>query len=165
MYNDFIILGPKNDPVGVEKFKSVVDVFKEIANKNAIFISRGDNSGTHTKEKEIWEKTGITPKGEWYKESGTGMEEVINMANNLLGYTLADRGTYISLKNKVDLTIVFEKEQILFNPYGIIAVNPKKYKHIKYKEAMRFINWLTSKEGLKLIKSYKIDGEQLFYTY
>lgn len=163
MYNDFIILGPKKDPAKIKKAKNSVDAFKKIANKKAVFISRGDKSGTHVKELELWEKSGIKPNSKWYKESGLGMEEAINMANNELGYVLSDRGTYLSVKTKTDLTICFEGDKDLFNPYGIIAVNPANKDYIKYDFAMKFIEWMTSSNGQKLINDFKIEGEQLFF--
>ncbi|HOV14703.1 MAG TPA: substrate-binding domain-containing protein, partial [Spirochaetota bacterium] len=163
MYNDFIILGPKNDPANIKKSKNVSDAFKAIFSKNTTFISRGDKSGTDVKEKEIWGKLGLKPSGKWYKEIGQGMEECINMAKNEMAYTLSDRGTYLSMKSKVDLVILFEKDALLSNPYGVIAVNPEKWKTAKYKEAKIFIDWLCSKEGQELIANYKIDGEVLFF--
>jgi len=163
MYNDFIILGPKKDKLNLKKQKNAADVFKLIASKGATFISRGDESGTHVKEKEIWKSINITPEGKWYKEAGMGMEEVINMANQQQGYTLADRGTYLSMKSKVDLVICYEGDKILFNPYGVIAVNPEKHPHIQIEAANKFIEWLISEKGQKLIGSYKMGGEVLFF--
>jgi tungstate transport system substrate-binding protein len=163
MYNDFIVLGPKKDKLNLKKQKSAADVFRLIANKKAIFISRGDESGTHVKEKEIWKSINITPEGKWYKEAGMGMEEVINMANQQQGYTLADRGTYLSMKDKIDLTICYQGDKILFNPYGVIAVNPEKHSHTQIDAANKFIEWLVSKKGQNLIGSYKIGGELLFF--
>lgn len=163
MYNDFIILGSKKDPANLKKTKTVLDAFKAIYNKNATFISRGDKSGTDVKEKEIWEKLGLKPSGKWYKEIGQGMEECINMAKNEQAYTLSDRGTYLSMRSKLDLIIAFEKDALLSNPYGVIAVNPEKWKTAKYKEAKIFIDWICSKEGQDLIGNFKIDGETLFF--
>jgi len=163
MYNDFIILGPKNDPAGIKKTKNISDAFRKIYNRKASFISRGDDSGTYKKELEIWQKDNLKPQGSWYKEAGQSMEMVIFMADNLRAYTLADRGTYIALKNKTNLAICYQKDVLLNNPYGIIAVNPSKQKSVNYSDAMIFINWITSKEGQKVIKNYKISGQQLFY--
>ena len=163
MYNDFIILGPKNDPAGIKKTKNISDAFRKIYNRKASFISRGDDSGTYKKELEIWQKDNLKPQGSWYKEAGQSMEMVIFMADNLRAYTLADRGTYIALKNKTNLAICYQKDVLLNNPYGIIAVNPSKQKSVNYSDAMIFINWITSKEGQKAIKNYKISGQQLFY--
>lgn len=163
MYNDFIIIGPKDDPAGVRQSKDAADAFSRIASKNAIFISRGDESGTHQKEKEIWKSAGIAPKGSWYVEAGQGMGEVINMAAERQGYTLADRGTYIAYKKKTDLITLFEGEKGLFNPYGVIAVNPKRHPHVKYDLAMKLIDFLTSGEGQGIIANFKVNGEQLFF--
>jgi tungstate transport system substrate-binding protein len=162
MYNDFIILGPKNDPSGLKGAKSAVDAFKKISKGKTPFFSRGDNSGTHKKEKAIWSKAGIKPAGKWYFETGRGMGDTIVTANEKLGYTIADRGTYLAFKSKIDLEIVFEGDNVLYNPYGIIAVNPAKYPHTNYVMAMAFIGWVTSPEGQKLIREYKKFGEILF---
>ena len=163
MYNDFVIIGPKEDPAGVKQSKDAVDALSRIASKNAVFISRGDESGTHQKEKEIWKSAGITPKGGWYVEAGQGMGEVINMTTERRGYTLADRGTYIAYKKKTDLVTLFEGEKGLFNPYGVIAVNPKKHPHVKYDLAMKFIDFVTSMEGQGIIANFKINEEQVFF--
>ena len=163
MYNDFIILGPVNDPAGVKQAKSTAAAFNRIYSKKALFISRGDDSGTHKKELELWEKSGIKPSGSWYREIGQSQEMTIIMANNLKGYTLSDRGTYIALKKRINLDISYQKDPPLINYYRITAVNPDKFKSINHSGAMTFINWLTSDEGQKIIKNYKIKGEQLFY--
>lgn len=163
MYNDFVVIGPKNDPAGVSGAKTTAEAFSRIASKNAVFISRGDESGTHQKEKDIWERAGTTPKGSWYVEAGQGMGEVINMATERQGYTLADRGTYIAYKKKSDLVLLYEGDKTLFNPYGVIAVNPKKHPHVKYDLSMKFIEFLTSKEGQGIIANFKLNGEQLFF--
>ncbi|HUU49969.1 MAG TPA: substrate-binding domain-containing protein [Nitrospinota bacterium] len=164
MYNDFILLGPKNDPSGARGAKSAVDAFKKISKGKIPFFSRGDNSGTHKKEKAIWKKAGIKPEGRWYFETGRGMGDTIVTANEKLGYTIADRGTYLAFKNKIDIVVVYEGDKILYNPYGIIAVNPAKYPHTNYVMAMAFIGWVTSPEGQKLIREYKKFGEVLFKT-
>lgn len=163
MYNDFVIIGPYSDPAGIKEAKTASDALSRIAAKDAVFISRGDESGTHQKEKEIWKAAGIAPKGSWYVEAGQGMGEVITMATEKQGYTLTDRGTYISYKKKTDLVTLFEREKGLFNPYGVIAVNPKKHPHVKYDLAMKFIDFVTSKEGQEIIKNFKVNGEQLFF--
>jgi len=163
MYNDYVLLGPKSDPAGVKNAKSAVEAFKILAEGKAPFISRGDESGTHKKEKKIWKDSGITPKGAWYIEAGQGMGAVLQMANDKQGYTLADRGTYISQAGKLDLVIVLEGDKALFNPYGIIAVNPKKHPKAQYDLAKKFIAYLTSPEGQKIIADYKINGKQVFF--
>ncbi|OGU14135.1 MAG: tungsten ABC transporter substrate-binding protein [Geobacteraceae bacterium GWC2_53_11] len=166
MYNDFVIIGPKGDPAGISKAKSAAQALKSIAAKGSIFISRGDKSGTHTKEKELWQTAGIDPKGSWYIEAGQGMGPVITMATERQGYTMADRGTFNAFKGKkTDLAVLFDGEKGLFNPYGIIAVNPKKHPHVKYDLAMQFIDFVTSPEGLRIISGYKVNGEPVFFTY
>jgi len=163
MYNDFIILGPPDDPAGIRKTNSAPDAFRAIAAKGSKFISRGDESGTHVKEKEIWASAGIVPKGAWYVEAGQGMGEVLTMATQLRGYTLSDRGTYIAFRKKTDLAILRQGDRNLWNPYGIIAVNPKKHPHVKYDLAMKFIDFVTGPEGRSLIAGFKINGEPLFF--
>ncbi|ABB31281.1 tungstate ABC transporter, periplasmic tungstate-binding protein, putative [Geobacter metallireducens RCH3] len=166
MYNDFVIIGPKNDPAGIAKAKTAAEALKLIAARQATFVSRGDKSGTHMKELELWKAAGTDPKGSWYIEAGQGMGPVITMATERRGYTLADRGTYNAFKGqKTDLAIVFQGEKGLFNPYGIIAVNPKKFPHVKYDLAMKFIDYVTGPEGLKIISGYKAHGEPVFFIY
>ncbi len=166
MYNDFVIIGPLNDPAKIKGMKSAADVFKKISEAAIPFVSRGDNSGTHTKELSIWKKAGIESKGQkWYMEVGQGMEKTQRIANEKRAYTLTDRGTWLATKDKdkLEMIIVLEGDPALFNQYGVMAVNPEKFKHVKYKEAMEFINWLTSKEGQQEIASFKDkNGNQLF---
>ncbi|MBF0459172.1 MAG: extracellular solute-binding protein [Nitrospirae bacterium] len=164
MYNDFVLIGHANDPAGVKGMKSAVAAFKSIAQKEAAFISRGDKSGTHTKELFIWKEAGIEPTGKaWYMEAGQGMERTQRIADEHKAYTLTDRGTWLAKKDKLDLQILVEGDPILFNQYGVMAVNPGKYKQAKYKEAMQFINWLTSKEGQEAIAGFKDkNGSNLF---
>jgi len=166
MYNDFVIIGPSNDPAKVHGIKSASDAFQKIAENEIPFISRGDNSGTHTKELSIWKKAGIEPRGqEWYLEAGQGMEKTQRIADEKRAYTLTDRGTWLATrdKDKLELIIVLEGDPILFNQYGVMSVNPGKYKHVKYNEAMEFVNWLISKEGQQAIGSFKDkNGNQLF---
>lgn len=163
MYNDFVIIGPSSDPAGVKGAGSAAEAFSSIAAKNAAFISRGDESGTHQKEKEIWKGAGLTPKGNWYVEAGQGMGEVIIMATEKLGYTLADRGTYIAYRKKSDLVLLYEGDKALFNPYGVIAVDPKRHPHVKYDLATKLADYLTSREGQGTIADFKINGEHLFF--
>jgi tungstate transport system substrate-binding protein len=166
MYNDFVILGPENDPAGVRGVKSAAEALAKIAAAQAPFVSRGDESGTHQKEKELWQQAGVAPAGSWYSEAGQGMGEVIIMATQKRGYTLADRGTYNAFKKeKTDLKIVFEGEKGLFNPYGVIAVNPEKFSHVKYDLAMKFIDYITGPVGQKIIADYKVDGDPIFFIY
>ena len=163
MYNDFIILGPPDDPADIKEEKNAISVFKKIFQQKVYFISRGDDSGTDIKEKSIWQYTGIKPQGKWYLEVGQGMGVALQIADEKLGYILCDRGTFLAYKNKIDLVILFQGDPLLFNPYGVIAVNPDNYSQVKYLEAMQLIAWLTSIEGQKIISEYKIDGEPLFY--
>jgi tungstate transport system substrate-binding protein len=166
MYNDFVIIGPNNDPARIKGIKSANDAFLKIAESGNLFVSRGDNSGTHTKELAIWKKTGIEPKGQkWYLEAGQGMEKTQRIADEKRAYTLTDRGTWLATrdKDKLEMLIVLEGDPVLFNQYGVMAVNPEKHKHVKYKEAMEFVNWLISKEGQQVIGSFKDkNGNQLF---
>jgi tungstate transport system substrate-binding protein len=167
MYNDFVIIGPTNDPIKISGIKSAVEAFKKIAGTNSLFVSRGDKSGTHTKELSIWKNTGISPQGQkWYLEVGKGMEATQRIANEKNAYTLTDRGTWLATrdKDKLEMKIVLEGDSGLYNQYGVMAVNPEKYKHVKFKEAMDFINWIISKEGQNAIASFKDSlGNQLFY--
>lgn len=162
MYNDFIIVGPEGDPAAI-KGKSAVEALEAISGKNATFASRGDDSGTHKKEKALWKEAGIEPSGTWYLETGQGMGATLTLANEKQGYTLVDRGTYIAYEEKVDLVILSEGDERLFNPYGIIAVSPAKHPHVKYLHAMALIGWITSVEGQKVIGEFKKNGKVLFY--
>jgi len=166
MYNDFVIIGPANDPLKIKGTKSATEAFKKIAEKGGPFVSRGDKSGTNTKELKIWKEAGIDPKGkDWYLEVGQGMAKTQRIANEKRGYTLTDRGTWLATKDKdkLDMVIVVEKDPVLFNQYGVMAVNPDKHKQVKYKEAKVFIDWLVSPEGQKAIGDFKDKkGNQLF---
>lgn len=165
MYNDFVIIGPAKDPAGLKNAKSAAEAMKMIAAAKVSFISRGDDSGTHTKEKGLWKAAGVEPKGDWYIEAGQGMGQVITMANELQGYTLTDRATYIAYQDKIDLPIAYQGDENLFNPYGVIAVNPKLHPSVNYDLAMAFIAYLTSNEGQKAIAAFKVKGQQLFFLY
>lgn len=165
MYNDFVIIGPTDDPAKIKGIKSAAEAFTEIAAVSS-FVSRGDNSGTHTKELSLWKKLGMEPKGQkWYMEVGQGMEKTQRIANEKRAYTLTDRGTWLATKDKdkLDMVIVLEGDSSLFNQYGVMAVNPAKHKSVKYREAMEFINWLIGKEGQQAIASFKDrNGNALF---
>jgi len=190
MYNDFVVIGPANDPARVRETTSAVDAFKRIDATHSTFISRGDNSGTDVKEKQIWSAAGIAPSGSWYRSAGQGMGEVINMATELRGYTLADRGTYNALRHgKTDLVILYDAnrglerpgapaprltvDQVLarsganglFNPYGVIAVNPKKFAWVKFDLAMKFEDFITGPEGQRIIANYRVQGDPVFFTF
>lgn len=163
MYNDFLIAGPTADPAGIKGSKDVLQAMKKVADSGAKFISRGDNSGTDLMEKAYWKQIGTQPKGGAYVSAGLGMGEVLNMAAELQAYTLTDRATYSAYRAKTGLMIAVEGDQRMFNPYGIIAVNPAKYKDINYKGAMQLVEWITSDEGQKAIANFKVDGQQLFF--
>ncbi|MBE3575689.1 MAG: extracellular solute-binding protein [Firmicutes bacterium] len=165
MYNDFVIVGPAADPAGIGGGKDAVAAFRQIAAKQALFVSRGDNSGTHIKEKEIWKAAGLVPKGGWYKEAGTGMGNTLRMADEMGAYTLADRSTYLHLQSHLRLKILVQGDRILFNPYGVTAVNPRKFPDVNYAGAQKFIQFLTSPEGQKLIGEYGREqfGQPLFF--
>ncbi len=163
MHNDFVILGPKGDPAGLKEAKTVQDAFKKLAEKKAEFVSRGDDSGTHKKEKSLWKAVDIKPEGKWYVEAGQGMGAVLQMADNKQAYTMADRGTFIAYEDKIDLVIVFEGDKALYNPYGIIAVNPEKHEGVNFDLAKKFIDYVTGPEGQKIIGDYKKKGKQLFF--
>lgn len=162
MYNDFVLVGPKADPVGT-KGKDVVEALRKIAAANAPFISRGDKSGTNAAELRYWKEAGLAGKGSGYKECGCGMGPDLNIASSTDAYTLADRGTWLSFRNRGDLSILVEGDKRLFNQYGVMVVNPRKFPHVKATEAQKFVDWVTSPAGQAVIASYKINGEQLFF--
>lgn len=164
MYNDFVLLGPDSDPAGVKGGKNAADAMGKIAASKSTFVSRGDDSGTHSREKQLWTKAGVTPAGDWYLEAGRGMGEVIVMAGERQGYTLSDRGTYIAYSEKTPLKIVVEGDAGLFNPYGAIMVNPAKHSHVNVDLASKFLDFLVSDEAKKLITSFRKGGKQLFYV-
>ena len=168
MFNDFVIVGPEDDPGGIEGMGSAADAFATIADAEATFLSRGDNSGTHTKELAIWDEAGVEPGGDWYRETGQGMGEVLNIANEQGGYTLSDRGTFLSQRSEIDLTILVQGPiqdgpELLANPYGILAVNPEIHDNVNYDLAMAYIGYITSPDAQETIADYEADGEQLFF--
>jgi tungstate transport system substrate-binding protein len=166
MYNDFVVIGPSNDPAKIKGTKSAEDAFKKVSQSGSSFVSRGDKSGTNTKELSLWKKAGIEPAGQkWYLEVGQGMEKTQRVADEKRAYTLSDRGTWLATKDKdkLDMVIVLEGDPSLFNQYGVMLVNPEKHKHVKSKEAMEFVNWIISKEGQNAIAAYKDkNGNPLF---
>ncbi len=164
MYNDFIIVGPVEDPAGVTEANSALEAYNLIADGKHIFISRGDDSGTNRVELRLWEKAGIDPEtGNWYLAVGQGMGETLRVANEFPGYTLTDRGTYAAIRDSLELIIVLEGDPILFNQYGIMAVNPGEHPHARHDLALIYIEFLTSDHGQQLIKSYQVNGESLFF--
>ena len=166
MYNDFVLIGPEQNPAGIDNSDTVVGAFKKIFNSQSIFVSRGDNSGTHFKEQQIWKKIGkdIFQKNySWYKEVGSGMGSTLNITVSLQGYTLSDRATWETFKNKENIKIILEGDTILFNQYGVILVNPSLHQHVKKESAQMFIDWLISKDGQYLISSFIPKNEQLFF--
>lgn len=166
MYNDFVVIGPAADPARVLTARSARDAFRLIAGTGATFISRGDESGTHRKERELWQDAGVKPGGSWYVEAGKGMGDVIVMATKRGAYTLTDRGTFNAYrKMKTDLIPLFQGDPRLFNPYGVIAVNPRRHPLVKHNLAMRFISYLTEGEGRRIIAGFRVGGEPIFYVY
>ena len=165
MYNDFILIGPKSDPAKVAGGKDIQAALQKISSAQAPFVSRGDKSGTHAAELRYWKGAGISvsPNQNWYKETGSGMGPALNTASAMNGYILADRGTWLSFKNRGDLTILVQGDPKLFNQYGVMLVNPAKYPSVKKAEGQAFIDWLISKNGQDVIASYQIGGEQLFF--
>jgi len=166
MYNDFVLIGPKSDPAHVQGTKDVAVAFRKIKEARAPFVSRGDRSGTHFAELEIWRLAGIDiarEKGAWYRDTGQGMGPALNTAAAMNAHILSDRGTWLSFKNRGDLVIAVEGDRRLYNQYGVMLVNPAKHPNVKAKLGQAFIDWLISPEGQDAIASYRINGEQLFF--
>lgn len=166
MYNDFILVGPPEDPAGVHNYENISEALSAIALEEKIFVSRGDHSGTHIKEMTLWKNANIDPlihSGRWYRETGSGMGTTLNVALGMRGYTITDRATWISFKNKTDFLVLLEGSPELFNQYGIILVNPERHPHVNSKEGQKFIDWMISKNGQRAIAEYKRDGQQLFF--
>ncbi len=164
MYNAFVVLGPGEDPAKVASSPDVSEAFRRIAGQESPFVSRGDRSGTHLKEQEVWRSAKIVPKGGWYVESGLGMGEAITMASEKRGYTLSDRATAVAWRGKSRLAVLFQGGPGLRNPYGVIAVNPQRHPAVRHELALRLIDFLTGPEGQAIIAGFKADGEQLFFT-
>jgi tungstate transport system substrate-binding protein len=166
MYNDFVLVGPRSDPANVAGGRDIVFAFRKIHDMKAPFASRGDKSGTHFAEVELWKAAGVdiaAAKGPWYRETGSGMGPTLNTASGMNAYALTDRGTWLSFKNRGELAIVVEGDRRLFNQYGVMLVNPAKHPHVKKDLGQGFIDWLVSPEGQAAIAAYKIGGEQLFF--
>jgi tungstate transport system substrate-binding protein len=162
MYNDFILVGPGGDPAGA-RGKDIVQALKKLAAANAPFVSRGDKSGTHAAELRYWAQAGLARKGSGYRECGCGMGPALNIASSSSAYVLADRGSWLSFRNRGDLAVLVEGDTRLFNQYGVMAVSPQKHPHVKAAEAQKFVEWVISPAGQQAIASYRIAGEQLFF--
>jgi tungstate transport system substrate-binding protein len=166
MYNDFVLIGPKSDPAKIAGSKDILEALKKIQHAQAPFVSRGDKSGTHMAELDLWKASGIDiekAKGPWYRDTGQGMGPALNTAASMNAYLLADRGTWLAFKNRGDLAILVEGDKRLFNQYGVMLVNPDKHPSVKKDLGQTFIDWLVSPDGQKAIADYKIDREQLFF--
>lgn len=163
MYNDFVVVGPRADRARVRDAKTALEAMQRIHASGHSFVSRGDDSGTHKKELLLWNAANIAPSGAWYLAAGQGMSEVLLMADERDAYTLSDRSTYLAMKPKLDLDIVFAGDPSLHNPYGVIAVNPARFPEVNYRLAKRFSDWITSNAGQQLIASFMVNGQQLFF--
>jgi tungstate transport system substrate-binding protein len=167
MYNDFVLIGPKADPAGVKGGKDITAALQRIRERQAPFVSRGDRSGTHAAELNLWQAAGVdiaAAKGPWYREIGQGMGAALNTSGAMGAYVLADRATWLNFRNRGDLEIVVEGDRRLFNQYGVILVNPARHMHVRQADGQRFIDWLVGPEGQRVINDYKINGEQLFFA-
>lgn len=167
MYNDFVLIGPKQDPAGIKGSKDITAALQRIRERQAPFVSRGDRSGTHSAELALWQAAGVDiaqAKGPWYREIGQGMGAALNTSGAMGAYVLADRATWLNFRNRADLGIVVEGDRRLFNQYGVILVNPARHAHVKREDGQRFIDWLTGPEGQRVINTYQINGEQLFFA-
>ena len=166
MHNDFVLVGPGADPAGIGGMSDIATALRRIGEGEQVFVSRGDDSGTHKKELELWSASGFDPQpasGSWYRESGSGMGATLNTASAMNGYTLSDRASWVSFGNKGDFEILVEGDPRLHNPYAAIVVNPKKHPHVKVKEAQAFVDWLISAQGQAAIAAFRVDGQQLFF--
>jgi len=162
MYNDFVVLGPANDPAGIRQSDSAADAMQRIARHSMPFVSRGDDSGTHKKERQLWRAAGLEPRGKWYLEAGQGMGKVLQISAELSAYTLTDRGTWLAFRDKLPLQVLYEGDPVLYNPYGVMAVNPQRYPDLNYAGARAFIDWLISDQGQARIGGFRLAGEELF---
>ncbi|WP_072822080.1 substrate-binding domain-containing protein [Modicisalibacter ilicicola] len=164
MYNDFVIVGPEDDPAAIQGLVGVTEAFARIADSGALFISRGDDSGTHKKELALWETTGVEPGFDGYRSVGQGMGKTLQMANELEGYTLTDRGTWLAMQDKLDLSLLMQGDERLFNPYQVILVNPERYDDLNAEGARALAEWLVSEEGQQAIDAFRLNGERLFHA-
>lgn len=163
MHNDFVIVGPESDPVGLKGAENIKAAMTKINESKHVFVSRGDDSGTHKKEKNLWEMAGDQPSGDWYLAVGQGMGVVLRIADDKEAYTLTDRGTYLAYKDKMKLRVQFENDEALFNPYHVIMVNPEKHPHTKIDLARKYSEFIRGEEGQALIRNFKVNGELLFH--
>ena len=162
MYNDFVLVGPATDPAGIRGHSDVAAAMRQIAEQQAIFISRGDDSGTHKKEKALWQQADLHPKGRWYREAGQGMGKVLQISSETGGYTLTDRGTWLAYSSKVELELLLEGDKRLFNPYSVIQINPTRYADLNHPGAAAFRQWLVSAATQQLIADFRINNQPLF---
>ena len=162
MYNDFVLVGPENDPVDVGSARKATEALARIQSGKAVFVSRGDDSGTHKKERDLWKKAGLTPKGAWYREVGQGMGKVLQITDEMQGYTLTDRGTWLAYQDKFSLSLLFQGDPRLLNPYGIIRVSDQKYPDLNHRGAEALIRWITAPVGQNHIANFHKNGEPLF---
>ncbi len=163
MFNDFVIIGPSDDPAGIAAAASAVEAMQRIAAVEAAFASRGDDSGTHRAEQRLWQRAGIEPAGRWYRSLGSGMGPTLNTAAGMDAYVVADRGTWLNFHNRQNLVILFQGDEVLFNPYGSVLINPERHPHLKHDLAIQWHEWLVSPDGQAAIASYEINGEPLFF--
>jgi len=163
MHNDFVIVGPDDDPLGLRQLQTLNEVMKKISSGQSVFISRGDDSGTHKKEMQLWQQVGINPEGQWYYSVGQGMGAVLRMADNRRAYTLTDRGTYLAYQGKVTLEIGYQGDLAFNNSYHVMAINPKKHPHVRFDLAYQYIDYLISAEGQAIINDFRHQGQVLFY--
>jgi tungstate transport system substrate-binding protein len=166
MHNDFVLVGPGDDPAGIRGMSEVAAALRRIGDGEHVFVSRGDDSGTHKKELELWQAAAFDPRpasGDWYRESGSGMGATLNTASAMGGYTLTDRASWVSFNNKADLQILVEGDTRMHNPYSVIVVNPERHPHVHAVEAQAFADWLISAQGQQAIASYRVDDQQLFF--
>lgn len=163
MYNDYVIVGPRSDPAGVRQAGSAAEAFARVAQAEAVFVSRGDDSGTHRAELRMWQKAGLDPCGVWYRELGSGMGATLNTAAGMNGYVLADRGTWITFANRQELELLFEGDPELFNQYGSLLISPERHPHRKHELARKWHEWLLSEAGQHVIASFRIEGEQVYF--
>ena len=163
MHNDFVIVGPENDPAGLTGSENIQQAMTRMLESEQVFVSRGDDSGTHKKEKQLWQSIDVDPMGDWYLSVGQGMGVVLRITDDKDGYTLTDRGTYLAYKDKIDLKVLYENDELLFNPYHVIMVNPEKHPHTKIDLARKYSEFIRGNEGQDLIRNFKVNGEILFH--